>query len=290
MTGLAVQTRGLVHVYRMEGQDVAALAGVDLSIAPGETVCLLGPSGSGKSTLLSLLGGLMRPSAGRIQIGSHDLSEMGPDDLDALRARDVGLMLQGGRRNLIPYLDARGNVDFARAAGARAAGAQAADGEPATAALGPDELLDLVGASDAAALLPSAMTPGQAQLVAIAVAIACRPGLLLADEPTAALSHLARQRVLAALDQVNEASGATIVVVSHDDAVARAMRRTVTIRDGRIGGEGRDGQEYAVVAADGSLPLPPAALEQLPPGSAVRVHRGDDGWSIIPVDAGGEGS
>lgn len=274
MNGLAVTTRGLVHVYRLEGQDVAALAGVDLAVLPGETVCLLGPSGSGKSTLLSLLGGLQRPSAGRVQIGAYDLMDMSPAELDRFRAEEIGIVLQGGRRNLIPYLDGRENIDFGRSLGGSRRSAEL---------LGADEILELVGAAEVGGLLPREMTPGQAQLAAIAVAMACRPGLLLADEPTAALSHAARDRVLEAVTEINRVAGVTVVVVSHDEAVARSMRRTVTIRDGRVGGEGRDGQEYAVVAADGSLPLPATALVDFPAGTAVRVHREEDGWRILPV-------
>ena len=119
--GLAVSTHGLVHIYRAEGHDVAALAGVDLDVGAGEMVGLLGPSGAGKSTLLTLFGGLMRPSAGRIRIGGHDLGRMDEPALDEYRAADVGMVLQGAGRNLLPYLGPRDNVAFAQTA-ARAVG------------------------------------------------------------------------------------------------------------------------------------------------------------------------
>lgn len=273
MTGLAVSTRGLVHVYRTEGQDVAALAGVDLSILPGETVCLLGPSGSGKSTLLSLLGGLQRPGAGRIQVGAHSLTDLSDEELAHVRATEIGVVMQGGGTNLVPYLTGRENIEFARSAGR---------GRDTRSSV--DDFLDLVGVQDAADRLPREMSPGEAQLVAVAVGMAGSPGLLLADEPTAALSHDARDRVLEAVSAVNRVTGVTVVAVAHDDAVARAMQRTITIRDGRVGGEGRDGREYAVVAADGSVPLPPAALDLLPPGTVVRIHQEESGWSIVPVE------
>ena len=105
--GLGVRTRGLVHVYRGEGRDVAALAGVDLTVAAGEMVGLLGPSGAGKSTLLALLAGVLRPTAGQVLVGDVDLRAATPRALDDLHARDVALMLQGAGRNLLPYLSPR---------------------------------------------------------------------------------------------------------------------------------------------------------------------------------------
>ncbi len=276
--GLAVTTRGLVHVYRTEGQDVAALAGVDLSIGPGEMVGLLGPSGSGKSTLLALLGGLMRPSAGRILVGGHDLAELADAQVDAYRATEVGILLQGARRNLVPYLTVAENVAFAQASARRA-------GKTGTAPSA-REALELVQVAELADALPAALGPGQAQLCALAVALSARPGLLLADEPSASLSATARDHVLAAIAGVNSAWGTTVIVVTHDAAVAAGMRRTITIRDGRVGGQGRGGEEFAVVAADGSLPLPLAALADLPPGSAVHVLRAGDRWVLVPESEG----
>ena len=108
------------------------------------------------------------------------------------------------------------------------------------------------------------------------------PQLLLADEPTSQLDHRARDAVLEAIARVNAEVGTTVVLVTHDAEVAASMRRTVTIRDGRIGGEGRDGEEYAVVTADGFLPLPAHALELLPPGTLVRVHDQDGVYRLLP--------
>ncbi|HET6213094.1 MAG TPA: ATP-binding cassette domain-containing protein, partial [Micromonosporaceae bacterium] len=113
-SGLGVTCRDLVFIYRLEGYDVVALAGVDLDIAPGEAVALLGPSGSGKSTLLSLLAGLLRPAAGRVAVGSHDLVKASDAELQRMRASDVGVVLQGSTRNLLPYLTAEQNVRFAQ--------------------------------------------------------------------------------------------------------------------------------------------------------------------------------
>jgi ABC-type lipoprotein export system ATPase subunit len=273
--GLAVSTHGLVHIYRSEGHDVAALAGVDLDVRAGEMVGLLGPSGAGKSTLLTLFGGLMRPSAGRIRIGGHDLGRMAEAALDEYRAADVGLVLQGAGRNLLPYLDARENVAFAQQP-ARAVGRPVPT---------PGEVLDLVGLTDVARAPLETLTPGRLQLTALAVAISTLPGLLLADEPTSQLDHRARDLVLDRLHDVNRQVGTTIVLVTHDAEVAARLPRTVTIRDGRVGGEGRSGEEYAVVSADGSLPLPDDVLVDLPPGTLVRVHRDGDRWTLL---TGGE--
>lgn len=275
MTGLSISTRGLVHLYRAEGHDVAALSGVALDVAAGEMIGLLGPSGAGKSTLLSLLGGLFRPSAGKVFLGTDELSAVSARRLDELRATEVSLMLQGASRNLIPYLTPRQNLAYAQRA-AQASGAALPD---------PAEVLAQVDVLDCADRPLDELTPGHLQLVAVAVAIAVRPGVLLVDEPTSQLDHESAARVLDALNRVNRAEGTTVVVVTHDPAVAAQLPRTVTIRDGKIGGEGRLGEEYAVVTADGFLPLPAHALADLPPGTLLRFHREDGRYVLIPGGA-----
>jgi ABC-type lipoprotein export system ATPase subunit len=272
VSGLPVRTHGLVHIYRAEGHDVAALSGVDLTVAAGERIALLGPSGAGKSTLLALFGGLLRPSAGRIHVGQHELSAMSEAQIDAFRAGEVGIVLQGAARNHLPWLTARGNIEFAQRPARRAGRAV-----PPV-----EDLLDLLRLGEVAEAPLDSLTPGQLQLAALAVALASGPGLLLGDEPTSQLDHDSRDVVLDALAEVGRTLGTTVVVVTHDPDVARAFPRTVTIRDGRVGGEGRSGEEYSVVAADGSLPLPAPAVEAFPPGTLVRVHRTDEGtWQLI---------
>lgn len=271
-TGLRVVTRGLVHIYHADGHDVAALSGIDLVVAAGERLALLGPSGAGKSTLLILFGGLLRPSAGRLLVGDRELSQLSEADLDEVRGTEIAMVLQGAARNLLPYLCARDNVAFAQGA-ARQRGREVPS---------PDEVLDLVGFPTASADVPLAtLTPGALQLLAVAVAVSCRPGLLLGDEPTSQLDHGARDVVLEALAQVNRQWGTTVIVVTHDPDVAAAMPRTITIRDGRVGAEGREGEEFAVVSADGSVPLPPHALAAIPPGSLVRLHEEDGRWVLV---------
>ncbi|EAP99876.1 putative ABC transporter ATP-binding protein [Janibacter sp. HTCC2649] len=271
VTGLPVMTAGLVHIYRAEHHDVAALAGVDLSVQAGEMVALLGPSGAGKSTLLTLFGGLLRPSAGRIRIGDHELSRMSEQDLDSLRGRDVGIVLQGASRNLIPHKTIRENVAFAQGS-SRGRGQDIAP---------VDEILDLVRLRDRADTPLSSLTPGELQRGALAVAVSTRPGLLLGDEPTSQLDHEARDQVLQTLSDINSTWGTTIIVVTHDPDVAARMPRTVTIRDGRVGAEGREGEEFAVVSADGSVPLPPHVLATLTPGTLVRLVESEQGWTLV---------
>jgi putative ABC transport system ATP-binding protein len=275
MSGLGVTCRGVVYIYRLEGYDVVALAGVDLDIAAGESVALLGPSGAGKSTLLSLLAGLLRPAAGRLAVGGHDLVRADDAELQLMRASAVGVVLQGATRNLLPYLSAEQNVRFAQG------GASADRGLPV-----PRDVLTLVGLTDPARyrLSPQRLSPGERQRLALAVALATRPGLLLADEPTSQLDSGARDDVLAALDAVNR-TGTTVVLVTHDPDVGRRMGRAVTIRDGRVGAEGRRGEDYAVVGRDGTIHLPPDVLRLVPAGTLLGVEAQPDG-SVLLVPAG----
>ena len=280
MTGLPVRTERLVHIYHTEGHDVAALSGVDLEVRGGELVGLLGPSGAGKSTLLSLLGGMFRPSAGKIFLGDTELSGLSERDLDDLRATRVSMMLQGAARNLVPYRDPEQNVAFAQRWTRRRRGDLP----------GPREILAAVGLADQAHLPLAALPAGQLQLAAVAVALAPGPGLLLADEPTSLLDHAARDTVLQAIARANRELGTTVLLVTHDPAVAQRLPRTVTIRDGKIGGEGRLGEEYAVVTADGFLPLPAHALPSLPPGTLVRVRPVPAGFLLEVEDPAAGGS
>jgi putative ABC transport system ATP-binding protein len=277
MSGLGVATYGLVHIYRTEGHDVAALSGVTLSVAPGEMVGLLGPSGSGKSTLLQSCAGLLRPSAGRMLIGGRNLATLTPAQLDRFRALELGILLQGAAANLVPYLSCAENVAFAQSAARRAGG----NGHRL---MSPEEALDLVGLGGAGGRLLGDLTPGHLQLLALAAAIAHGPDLLLADEPTSQLTHDARDRVLEAMFRANQELGTTVLLVTHDPVVASRLPRTVTIKDGRIGAEGRAGEDFAVVTADGSLPLPADALAAVPPGTLLRVVPTEDGFTVERVE------
>ncbi|MFC0530037.1 ABC transporter ATP-binding protein [Phytohabitans kaempferiae] len=272
MTGLAVACRRVVHIYRAEGGDVVALSGVDLSINPGEMLALVGPSGSGKSTLVALLGGLMRPSAGRVSVGTYDLGKLTDAEISRLRGTEIGVVLQGAARNLLPYATLQRNVWLAQRRAARAAGIELDD---------PERILDLVGLRGKATAKIGDLPPGARQRAALAVGIAASPGLLLVDEPTSQLDTHGRDEVLAALETVNAERGTTIVVVTHDAEVGARLGRAVTIRDGRVGAEGRDGQDFAVVAGDGTIQLPPEVLGEFPPGTLFTVDHVDGSVTLV---------
>jgi len=271
--GVAVRCEGVVHLYRtFEGHDVVALRGVDLSIEPGERVAFLGPSGSGKSTLLQLLGGIQRPSAGRIFLGEEEISRMGERYLARIRSRHVSTMLQGATRNLLHYATARQNIAFARLA---------LDPGDRDRALLDDELLGRVGLGEQADQVVSTMSGGQRQRLALACAVATGPRLLLADEPTSQLSHADADHVLELLHSVGDDFGTTLVVVTHQPEVAATFGRTVTMKGGRVGAEGRDGAEYAVVGEDGVLHLPSHLGSEWAPGTLVRIAEQPDGQLLV---------
>lgn len=264
----AVRCDNLVHVYGTAGSEVAALRGVDLTVEPGEMVALLGPSGAGKTTLLWHLAGLLRPTAGRVEIYGRRLAELGGRALADLRLREVGLLLQNPGRNLLPYQTATGNLLFAQAPARRSGVAQrrrAAD------------LLETVGLAHVARQRAGRLSGGEQQRLAVAVALANEPRLLLADEPTTQLDPASAAAVIDLIRAANSSMGTTVVAVTHDPAVASALGRTVTIRDGRVGAEGRAGREYMVVGRDGTLQLPPDLFDLLPPGSLARAVRHDQG-------------
>ncbi|HZN77918.1 MAG TPA: ATP-binding cassette domain-containing protein [Micromonosporaceae bacterium] len=273
MSGLAVICRRVVHIYRAEGGDVVALAGVDLDIAPGETVALVGPSGSGKSTLIALLSGLMRPSAGRVQVGSMDIGRLTDAELARLRGTDLGVVLQGGaERNLLPYATLADNIWLAQR---RAARVRPADVES------PERIAALVGLLGDMHRRVTDLPAGARQRAALAAGMAAGPGLLLVDEPTSQLDSAGRDEVLDALERVNSERGTTIVVVTHDAEVGTRMGRLVTIRDGRVGAEGRGGLEFAVLAGDGTVQLPPEVLGNFTPGTLFTVEHVDGAVTLV---------
>ena len=270
----AVVAEGLVHIHRVEGAEVVALRSVDLAVAEGEMLALLGPSGSGKSTLLTLLAGLQRPTAGSLVVRGRDMGRLSERELLSFRAREVGVVLQDPRRNLLPYATAAGNVDFAQAPTRRSRSVK----RRRTA-----DLLDAVGLGDRARTPVTHLSGGEQQRLAVAVAVANGPQLLLADEPTSQLDADATTEVIDLLRAANEDLGLTVVVVTHDPEVGAALGRTVTIRDGRVGTEGRAGEEYAVVGRDGTVQLPQDVLDLLPPGSLTQVLRGEHGVELRRV-------
>jgi len=210
--------KGVTKVYVMGEVEVHALRGVDLELQEGEFTVLLGPSGSGKSTLLNILGGLDRPTAGRVTYRAGDLSEAGERALTRYRRRHVGFVFQF--YNLIPSLTARENVALVTEIA----------GDP----IAPEEALALVGLKYRLDHFPSQMSGGEQQRVAIARAIAKRPDVLLCDEPTGALDISTGIAVLGALERVNSELGTTTAVITHNAAISAMADRVISLADGLI--------------------------------------------------------
>ena len=264
----------VVHVYGTPGQEVTALRGVDLTVGDGETVALLGPSGSGKTTLLWLMAGLMKPTAGVVEVAGRRTSELNAAAGAGMRLRDVGILLQNPARNLLPYDTALGNVLFAQRPTRR---------RPPVKRRRARDLLDAVGLGGVAHQAAGRLSGGEQQRLALAVAVANGPRVLLADEPTSQLDRASASAVVDLLLAANADLGTTIVAVTHDLEVAAAFGRTVTIRDGRVGAEGHQGQEYVVVGRDGTITLPPDLLEVLPPGTLARAVPTANGVELQPT-------
>jgi len=276
---VAARCDNLVHVFGTPGAEVAALRGVDLVVNEGETLALLGPSGAGKTTLLWHLAGLLKPTAGSVEVAGKRLSAMSPQELAAFRLSQIGVVLQNPGRNLLPYTDAIANVLFAMRP-AKQSGAY----KKRHAA----SLLDAVGLGGAAHRLAGRMSGGEQQRLAVAVALANSPAVLLADEPTSQLDPASAAAVVELIGSANTEFGTTVIAVTHDADVGAAFGRTVTIRDGRVGAEGRSGEDFVVVGRDGTIQLPPELLDALPPGSLARAVRHDHGIDLRRIADGGD--
>ncbi|MEA3350944.1 MAG: ABC transporter ATP-binding protein [Chloroflexota bacterium] len=214
-----VETRNLTRIYG-DGEEIRALNGVDLQIERGELVTVMGPSGSGKSTLLNMIGALDKPTQGQVFVDGQDLAKIRKKD--KFRANTVGFIFQ--LHNLIPTLTARENVEvpmmgqlglFARRKRAK-------------------ELLELVGLGDRMKHLPNQLSGGQRQRVAVARALANKPPLILADEPTGSLDTEAGRALMGLLQELSDNRGTTFIVVTHDPAVARQTNRVIVLADGKI--------------------------------------------------------
>ena len=208
--------------YRAHDRTVSALRGVSLTIARGDYVAITGPSGSGKSTLLTLLGGLDRPSAGRVMVLGTPLELLGDRALTRLRLEQIGFVFQ--RFHLLPVLTARENVELPLAELGLGAAARRARA---------DELLEYVGLADRAQHRATALSGGEMQRVAIARALANRPAVILADEPTGELDAATGRGILGLFRRLND-DGTTIVVVTHDEHLAQEADRVIRMLDGRI--------------------------------------------------------
>ena len=222
MTNPVIDVRGAVKRYGEGEASIFALAGVDLRIEVGEYVAIMGPSGSGKSTLMNIMGALDNMSVGEYFLDGLEVSAMDENALSIVRGRKIGFIFQSF--NLIARTSALANVELPMAyQGIKAAERRAR----ALAAL------ELVGLSDRIKHEPTELSGGQQQRVAVARALATRPSLLLADEPTGALDSKSTADLLDLFDQIN-AAGRTVVVITHEDEVARRARRIIRMRDGLI--------------------------------------------------------
>ena len=284
----------LVRIYSTAGIEVQALQGLDLLVQPGELTALVGASGSGKSTLLNILAGLDTPTAGRARVAGHDLLAMGARERLAYRRQTVGFLWQQTSRNLFLHLTAAENVALPMRLAGR--GRRARRGRAA-------ELLGALGVGYCRDRMPAQMSGGEQQRVAIGVALANEPAVLLADEPTGELDTGTGEEVFAALRTANTDLGVTILVVTHDQQVSEQVRRTIAIRDGRIatevlrhtatdehGQEADVAQEYAVLDRAGRLQIPRDFIETLSMRDRVLLALEPDHVGVWPdgAVAGGE--
>jgi putative ABC transport system ATP-binding protein len=216
---------GLVKIFKVDDVEVVALQGLDLSVSAREMIAIIGPSGSGKSSLLNLLGGLDTPSAGKVRVDGRDLVNMSPIERTRYRRSTVGFVWQNVGRNLIPYLSALENVELPMILSGTFRRKEA------------HRLLEIVGLGKRKNHPPGRMSGGEQQRVAIAIALANSPPLLLADEPTGSLDRENTRMLLDVFNTVRNELGVTVILVTHDRSIARAVDRYVEIRDGKTSTE-----------------------------------------------------
>ncbi|MER7106206.1 ABC transporter ATP-binding protein [Streptomyces sp. NPDC000229] len=281
----------LVRIFTADGVEVQALQGLDLLVREGELMALVGASGSGKSTLMNILAGLDVPTAGAAKVAGRDLLAMDAKARLHYRREVVGFVWQQTARNLLPYLTAAQNVALPM----QLRGGRTKRGRRSERAL---ELLSMLDVADCRDRRPHQMSGGQQQRVAIAVALANSPSVLLADEPTGELDSATGEQVFAAFRRANEELGTTIVIVTHDQAVAGEVSRSVAIRDGRtssevlrhteVDAEGQEtmvAREYATLDRAGRLQLPADYTEALGMEHRVLLELEPDHIAVRPDDA-----
>ena len=276
----------LVKIYQQEDIEVIALQGLDLVVQQGEFVAIVGASGSGKSTLLGVLAGLVSPTAGAARVGGQNLVDMSVRERTRFRRHEVGFVWQQTAKNLVPYLTAEENVGLPmRLSGHPRAGRRRLA----------RALLDQVGLADRHDHRPAQLSGGEQQRVAIASALANRPRVLFADEPTGELDSETATEVVDVLREINRRDGVTVVVVTHDQTLAAQAARTVLIRDGRTSSEtvqrsmtSADGskkvvtEEFAVLDRAGRLQLPSEYIDALDLEQRVRLTLEPDRVNVWP--------
>jgi ABC-type lipoprotein export system ATPase subunit len=275
-----IECSGLFKIYKAAELEVVALRGLELTVGGGEIIAIVGASGSGKSTLLNILAGYDAPSAGTVRVGNYDLLQMTNREVVEYRRHEVGFIWQETSRNLFPYLSALENVELP----------MVISGAP-----GPErrqrarELLDVVGLAHRADHKPAQLSGGEQQRVAIAVGLSNQPPLLLADEPTGELDDETGEEVLELLNTVNTDIGTTVIIVTHDPAIATSVGRAIAIKDGKtstettrevsferkLGGDASDTEEFLLIDSAGSVQIPREILDELSIGRRVRVDMKD---------------
>lgn len=290
-----IRCENLVKIFKVADLEVVALQGLDLQVQSGELMGIVGASGSGKSTLLNILGGLDRPSAGRVAVNGKNLLKLSDQALDEYRRMEVGFVWQQAGRNLIPFLSARANVELPMTVAGMSFRRKRAWSQ---------ELLETVGLWEHRKHRLAQLSGGQQQRVAIAVALANKPKILLGDEPTGEVDSTTAQEILAMFQRLNEQYGLTTIIVTHDPEVARVVDRVVTIRDGRTSSEtirrvadvraalsiGAPDtkapmfEEYVVVDAAGRLQIPPDLRRSKEIGNRVTLEASEGGIFIRPAE------
>ena len=281
---LIVRCDGLFKIYKFGELEVVALQGLDLELAQGEIMALVGPSGVGKSTLLNVVGGLDTPSAGEVRVAGWDLRWMKDRERVEYKRRIVGFVWQQPARNLLPYLTARENIELPMQHNSVKTAARK------TRAL---ELLDVVGLANRADHRPDRLSGGEQQRVALAIALANNPPLLLGDELTGQVDSESALRVLDALRAINEAYGTAVIIVTHDPLLASRVDRVVTMREGRSSTEIRrqreqEDREWVILDRVGRLQLPRGYVNTLEMRERVRLHLEPDHVSVWPLQAGAQ--
>jgi putative ABC transport system ATP-binding protein len=264
----------IVKVYRVGDHELVALRGIDFEMERGEMVAIIGPSGAGKSSLLNLLGGLDVPTAGKLIVDGQNLLELKGRALASYRLRRVGFVWQQVERNLLSYRSALRNVTLPMMLAGVPVWQRVKQAR---------DLLDAVGLSDQGHKHPSALSGGQQQRVAVAVALANRPPLLLADEPTGALDRKSAAQVMDLLQDLRRRYDLTVLMVTHDLSIAGYADRVLTLRDGALGQDlTRDGEETPTLDEQGMIHLPSAARSQLAEAQRIAVEIRPEGVLLRP--------
>ena len=281
----------LFKIYKIADLEVVALRGLDLKVRRSEVVAIVGASGSGKSTLLNILAGYDAPSAGRVSVGDKDLLRMTPNDVEVYRRDEVGFIWQQTSRNMFPYLTAIENVALPM---------MLTFTSPTERRKRAEDLLELVGLSHRMGHTPEKLSGGEQQRVAIAVALANHPPLLLADEPTGELDDATAAEILDLFGAINNELDTTILIVTHDPDIAYKVGRVVMIRDGKMATEVRRRvtyqrlsgaaeidqplEEFILVDGSGRVQIPRDIIDRLKIGARARIDAVDGKVTLTPDD------